>query len=239
MLSSHFTLHFPGKNDMSKKDEYRTGGSSILIVDFQPIVREGLVSLISKCKGLKVCAEAENAHEAMEIIKNLKPDMAIIDIALKGTNGIELIEMIKQQYPDLHILVFSIHDESFYAERVLKAGANGYVMKNESLKEIKKAIQEVLEGKIYLSEKISAKIMYKSLCSENNGYSSPIELLSNRELEVFRLIGKGFSTRRIADKMNLSSRTVEAYRSHIKGKLMLKNGEELLQQAIYWVQNQC
>jgi len=216
----------------SGKDESR-----ILIVDFQPIVRLGLIHLINNSKGLKVCGEAENAHEAMELIKVQKPDMAIIDISIKGINGIKLIENIKQQYPDFPILVFSMLDESFYAERLLKTGANGYLMKHEALKNIIKAIRCVLFEKYFVSEKVSAKVMYKSLFNRSKSYVTPIELLSNRELEVFRLIGQGYGTRRIAEELYLSARTVEAYRAHIKDKLKLKNGEELLRHAIQWLKN--
>jgi DNA-binding NarL/FixJ family response regulator len=225
---------------MSLARELESGkdGSSILIVDFQPIVRLGLIHLINNSKGLKVSGEAENAHEAMELIKVLKPDLAIVDISIKGVNGIKLIENIRQQYPKFPILVFSMLDESFYAERVLNAGANGYLMKHEALKNIIKAIRCVLFERFFLSDKVSAKVMYKSLFNQSKSYSSPIELLSNRELEVFRLIGRGYGTRRIAEELFLSIRTVETYRTHIKDKLNLKNGEELLQQAIQWVKNE-
>ena len=221
------------KEPESEKDE-----SSILIVDFQPIVRLGLIYLINNSNGLKVCGEAENVHEAMELIKVLKPDIVIVDISIKGVNGIKLIENIRQQYSNLPILVFSMLDESFYAERVLNAGANGYLMKHEALKNIIKAIHCVLFERFFLSDKVSAKVMYKSLFNKSKNHYSSIELLSNRELEVFRLIGRGYGTRRIAEELYLSIRTVETYRKHIKDKLNLKNGEELLRQAIQWVKNE-
>ena len=221
------------KEPESEKDE-----SSILIVDFQPIVRLGLIYLINNSNGLKVCGEAENVHEAMELIKVLKPDIVIVDISIKGVNGIKLIENIRQQYSNLPILVFSMLDESFYAERVLNAGANGYLMKHEALKNIIKAIHCVLFERFFLSDKVLAKVMYKSLFNKSKNHYSSIELLSNRELEVFRLIGRGYGTRRIAEELYLSIRTVETYRKHIKDKLNLKNGEELLRQAIQWVKNE-
>jgi DNA-binding NarL/FixJ family response regulator len=223
---------------LAKEHEFGKDESCILIVDFQPIVRLGLIQLINNSKGLKVCGEAENAHEAMELIKVLKPDLAIIDISIKGVNGIKLIENIRQQYPKFPILVFSMLDESFYAERVLNAGANGYLMKHEALKNIIKAIHCVLFERFFLSDKVSAKVMYKSLFNKSKACCSRMELLSNRELEVFRLIGRGYGTRRIAEELYLSIRTVETYRTHIKDKLELKNGEELLQQAIKWVKNE-
>jgi DNA-binding NarL/FixJ family response regulator len=222
----------------TNEHESENDESSILIVDFQPIVRLGLIQLINNTKGLKVCGEAENAHEALELIKVLKPDMAIVDISIKGVGGIKLIEVIKQKYPNFPILVFSMLDESFYAERVLKAGAIGYLMKHEALKNIINAIRCVLLKEIFISEKISANIMYRALYNKSNGYSFPMQLLSNRELEVFRLIGQGYKTRRIAEKLNISTRTVEAYRMHIKDKLNLNNGEDLLRHAIHWIKNE-
>lgn len=233
-MVSHLT---GGENDMSSARGYESvkDEARILVVDFQPIVRLGLIHLITNSKGLKVCGEAENAHEAIEFIRVLNPDMAIVDISIKGVNGIKLIETIRQQYPPLPILVFSMLDESVYAERVLNAGANGYLMKHEALKNIIKAIRCVLFERFFISEKVSAKVMYKSLFNKSKRYSSPIELLSNRELEVFRLIGKGYGTRRIAAELNMSMRTVETYRTRIKEKCTLKNGEELLQHAIQWI----
>lgn len=222
----------------TNEHESENDESSILVVDFQPIVRLGLIQLINNSKGLKVCGEAENAHEALELIKVLKPDMAIVDISIKGVGGIELIEAIKQRYPNFPILVFSMLDESFYAERVLKAGAIGYLMKHEALKNIIHAIRCVLLKEIFVSEKISANIMYRALYNKSNGYSFPMQLLSNRELEVFRLIGQGYKTRRIAEKLNISTRTVEAYRMHIKDKLNLNTGEDLLRHAIQWIKNE-
>jgi len=224
---------------MSNQYEYGTNGNSILIVDFQPIVREGLKSLIRECEDLKVCAEAENAHETMEVIRRLKPDMVIIDLSIRGVNCIEFIERIKQRYPKLPILVFTMSDESLYAERVFRAGANGYIMKHETLNKVTEAIYKVLRGGIYMSHKIEAKIvMFRTLNHQSKGFPIPIELLSNRELEVFRLIGQGYGTRRIAEKMFISIRTVESYRLHIRKKLKLKNGEELLRQAIQWIKNE-
>jgi len=227
-----------GQGHMSSAGSYGSGDDkrSILIVDFHPIVRLGLASLINGNEGLRVCGEAETSHETMETIKVLKPDMIILDISLKRINGIDLIERINRQHPALPILVFSKFDEEFYAERALRAGARGYIMKHTPLKGILTAIICMLNGQIYLSNKIALKIMNKSLCSRVNSSASPFELLSNRELEVFRLIGNGFGTHRIAEKLFISTRTVEAYRAHIKEKLKLKNGDELLEQAIHWME---
>lgn len=221
------------QHDESPQDEF-----SILIVDFHPIVRLGLTRLINASQGLRVCGEAENAHETMEAIKVLRPDLVILDIYLKGIHGIELVENITRIYPGLSVLVFSKFDESFYAERVLRAGAKGYIMKHLPLKRITEAIRCVLAGRIYLSDKIALRLMKKNLTGQSSDYASPLELLSNRELEVFRLIGKGYSTKRIGEKLFLSVRTVESYRNHVKEKLRLSNSNELLQHAIQWIQNE-
>jgi DNA-binding NarL/FixJ family response regulator len=221
------------EHDKSPEDE-----SNILIVDFHPIVRLGLTRLINASQGLRVCGEAETAHETMEAIKVLRPDLVILDIYLKGIHGIKLIEDITRLYPRLLVLVFSKLDESFYAERVLRAGANGYIMKHLPLKKITEAIRCVLAGKIYLSDKIALRLTKKNLAGQSPNYASPLELLSNRELELFRLIGKGYSTKRIGEELCLSIRTVEAYRNHIKEKLMLSSSNELLQHAIQWIQNE-
>ncbi|MGA1844761.1 MAG: response regulator transcription factor [bacterium] len=225
---------------MSTAESHGSGNNTrgVLIVDFHPIVRLGLANLVNGSEGLRVCGEAETAHETMETIKALRPDLIILDISLKGINGIDLIERINRQYPTLPILVFSKFDEEFYAERALRAGARGYIMKHTPLKGILMAIVCVLNGEIYLSNKIALKIMNKSICSHTNGCASPFELLSNRELEVFRLIGKGCGTRTIAERLFISARTVEAYRAHIKDKLKLKSGDELLQQAIHWMKSE-
>jgi len=223
---------------LAEHEESPEDGSSILIVDFHPVVRLGLTRLINASQGLRVCGEAETAHEAMEAIKVLRPDLVILDIYLKGIHGIELIENITRLYPKLLVLVFSKFDESFYAERVLRAGAKGYIMKHLPLKKITEAIRCVLAGKIYLSDKIALRLIKKNLGGRSPDYASPLELLSNQELKVFRLIGKGYSTKRIGEKLFLSVRTVEAYRNHIKEKLKLSSSNELLQYAIQWIQNE-
>ena len=223
---------------LDKVNEHENRIRKILIVDAHPVVRLGLTHLINNSSNLVVCGEAENTHEAYEIIRVLNPDMAIVEISFRGLSGIELIERIKQQYPNFPILVFSTLDESFYAERVIQAGAQGYIMKHEPLKKVLETIYKILRKEIYVSEKIAVRIMHRSIYNRSLGESSPLELLSNRELEVFRLLGQGFGTRRIAKKLFLSVKTIEAYRAHIKDKLKLKNGDDLLQQAIHWVQSE-
>jgi DNA-binding NarL/FixJ family response regulator len=220
----------PSKSEKSK--------TSILIVDDHPIVRQGLAELINQEDDLIVCGQAEDAHQAMQEIKALKPDMAIVDISLKETSGMELIKDIKAQYPNLTVLALSMHDESLYAERALRAGAKGYIMKAEATENVVTAIHRVLSGQIYVSDKIAARILRKFAGSGPDLGASAIESLSDRELEVFCLIGQGYGTRQIADRLHLSIKTIESYRAHIKEKLNLADAGELLQYAIQWVSTQ-
>jgi DNA-binding NarL/FixJ family response regulator len=206
----------------------------ILIVDDHPIVRQGLTELINQEEDLMVCEQAEDAAEAMGIIKKLKPDMAIVDISLKETSGMELIKDIKVKHPNLVILALSMHDESLYAERALRAGAKGYVMKAEATEKVVTAIRKILSGQIYVSDKMAAKMVRKLVGGGPDVGVSAIERLSDRELEVFRLIGQGFGTRQIAERLHLSIKTIETYREHIKEKLNLADASELLQYAIQW-----
>jgi DNA-binding NarL/FixJ family response regulator len=209
--------------------------SNILIVDDHPIVRQGLAELINHENDLTVCAQAEDANQAMKAVKELKPDMAIVDISLKETSGMELIKDLKTQYPNLPVLTLSMHDESLYAERALRAGARGYIMKAEATEKVIKAIRKILSGEIYISDKMASKMMRKLVSGNSEINASPVELLSDRELEVFQLIGKGFGTRQIAERLYLSIKTIETYRAHIKEKLNLADSAELLQYAIQWV----
>jgi DNA-binding NarL/FixJ family response regulator len=215
-----------------KTDETR---AKILVVDDHPIVRKGLENLINYEKDLMVCQQVEDAHEAMKAIDKLKPDIVIVDISLKDKNGLELIKSIKIQHPDLPILALSMHDESLYAERVIRAGAKGYIMKQQATENIVKAIRKVLKGQPYLSDRMTAKMMYKLVGRKKEKTEASItELLSDRELEVFLLIGKGYGTRQIANRLHLSVKTIESYRAHIKEKLSLSSATELLQYAIQW-----
>jgi len=224
----------PTQKNQNKPDQ---NAAKVLIVDDHPIVRQGLSELIDQETDLKVSAQAENANQALNAIKETPPDIAIVDIALKETSGIELIKDIKAQYPQLPVLVLSMHDESLYAERVLRAGAKGYIMKQEATEDVITAIKKVLEGRIYLSRKMTEKMMSK-LVGRTQEPTSPVERLSDRELEVFLLIGQGHSTRQIADKLFLSIKTIETYRAHLKEKLDLESSAKLLQYAIQWVASQ-
>ena len=208
--------------------------AKIIIVDDHPIIRQGLAELINHEKDLVVCGEAEDAPEAMDAIKKLNPDLIIVDISLKKKNGVELIKDIKSQYPDLPILTLSMHDESLYAERALRAGAKGYVMKAEATEKVISAIHKILNGQLYVSSKIAEKMMYKLVGGRPTFGGSTLDNLSDRELEVFLLIGQGHGTSQIAEKLFLSIKTIETYRAHIKEKLNLTNGAELLQYAIQW-----
>jgi len=208
--------------------------TQILIVDDHPIVRQGLSELINHESDLMVCGQAEDAPQAMAMIKSLGPDVVIVDISLKETSGMELIKDIKAIYPNISILALSMHDESLYAERALRAGAKGYVMKSVAVERVVDAIRQIISGRIYVSEKMTAKMMRKMVGAGPNVGVSAIEKLSDRELEVFSLIGGGNSTRRIAQRLHLSVKTIETYRAHIKEKLNLTDATELLQYAIQW-----
>jgi len=208
--------------------------TKILIVDDHPIVRKGLTQLINQETNLTVCGEAEDAPKALEAITNLKPDLVIVDISLKGIDGIELIKKIKMRYSNLTVLVISMHDESFFAERALRAGARGYIMKQEAGEKMMEAIRKVLNGEIYVSEKIGLKMLEKFIDAKPDKMCSPLETLSDRELEVFQLIGQGLETRQVAKELHVSIKTIESYRAHIKEKLKIKTSTELLRYAIRW-----
>ncbi len=210
----------------------------VLLVDDHPILRAGLRRLIDAEADMTVCGEAEDGPRAFDLVGTLQPDVAVIDISLKGSNGIELIKNLKARYPDLPTLILSMHDESLYAERALRAGSRGYIMKEEAIEQVLTAIRKVLGGEIFLSEKMKSKMLQQMATGKGKVVSSPIETLTDRELEVFRLIGEGHSTRQIAGQLHLSVRTVEAYREYIKAKLNLKNATELVQHAFHWVHHE-
>jgi len=206
----------------------------IIIVDDHPLFRKGLVQLIdSTDDGLAVCGEASDAAEALGAIRQLKPDMAIVDLSLPGANGIELIKNIRAEFPKLPILVLSMHDESLYALRALRAGAQGYVMKQEALEKVIGAIRGVFAGRPYLSPDMSAKLI--SSFATGKGESNLTDKLSDRELEILELIGKGRDVREIAKLLHLSPKTVETHRAHIKEKLNLANARQVARYAVQWI----
>lgn len=209
----------------------------VLIVDDHPIVRQGIAQLINQEADLSACCEAGNAQEALDIIERDMPDILLVDISLGGISGIELVKILKSRHPKIPALVISMHDESLYAERALRAGARGYIMKQEATEKMLAAIRQVTRGDIYLSERMQAKILQRVLGSDDSGLS-PIDLLSDRELEVFRLIGHGFATRHIARELNRSVKTVETHRAHLKDKLGLKNAAELTRYAVQWIEQE-
>ena len=210
----------------------------VLLVDDHPLVREGLVNLISQQSDLQICGEAGNEPQALELIRTIQPHVAIVDISLESGSGIELIKSIKALFPAVTVLVLSMHDESLYAERALRAGARGYVMKREAAKKVIEAIRCVLAGQLYVSDKIAALMAEKFVKGGPSATASPIEQLSNRELEVFQLLGLGQNTRQIADHLHVGFKTVQAYCARIKEKLNLANATELLREAIRWHESQ-
>jgi len=206
----------------------------IVIVDDHPLFRKGLEQLVHSDGAFAVCGEAGNAAEAMDVIRKLDPDLAIVDLSLPGANGIELIKNIRAEFPKLPILVLSMHDESLYALRALRAGAEGYVMKHEAMANVIQAIHEVFSGRPYLSPAMAAQVITKFTRS-SEGESDATDRLSDRELETLELIGKGNDVRQIAKLLHLSPKTVETHRAHIKEKLQLKNAREVARFAVQWV----
>jgi DNA-binding NarL/FixJ family response regulator len=207
----------------------------IVIVDDHPLFRKGLEQLINSEDGFAVCGEAESAAQAMDVLRKVKPDLAIVDVSLPGTNGIELIKNIRAEFPRLAILVLSMHDESLYALRSIRAGAQGYVTKQEALANVMNAIHEVLEGRPYLSRAMSAKLITSYAIKGAGDGAAVADKLSDRELEILELIGKGHEVREIAKELHLSPKTVETHRAHIKEKLKLGNARQVARFAVQWV----
>jgi DNA-binding NarL/FixJ family response regulator len=208
----------------------------ILIVDDHPLVRAGLAQLIGDCPDLEVCAEAADMAEALKQIDSTNPDLAIIDLSLAGGSGLDLIEHIKSRNGNILMLVASMHDEMLYAERVLAAGARGYINKQEAQESIIRAIRQVLSGKVYLSEAMTERML--SGMVDAGPEKRDIDSLSNRELQVFELIGQGVPSGQIASQLNLSIKTIETHQAHIKQKLGLGSAHELNQRAIRWTMDQ-
>lgn len=206
----------------------------IFLVDDHPLVREWLTNLIHQQSDLIVCGEAETASQALLGIAESEPDLAVVDISLEGTSGIELIKSVRALRPPVPIIVLSMHDEDLYAERALRAGARGYIMKRETATRIIVAIRQVLQGKLYLSERLMASFAEKFVDGRVPAGRPSVDLLSNRELEVFQLLGQGYETRQIAERLQVSMKTVQAFCARIKEKLDLGNATELLREAIRW-----
>jgi DNA-binding NarL/FixJ family response regulator len=208
--------------------------SRVFVVDDHPIVRQGLALLVNREPDLTVCGEAEDAHTAIQSVITAKPDILVLDISLNGPDGLDLLKNIRSRHPELPVLILSMHDESIYAERALRAGAQGYIMKQEATDKVLVALRRILAREIYVSERIANRMLQHYIGSPAAGKSSSIADLTDRELEVFRLIGEGHSTRQIAEELHISVKTVESYQAHIKEKLSLRSARELVQHAIQW-----
>lgn len=205
----------------------------IYLVDDHPMVRERLAQMINHEPDLVVCGEAIDGPQAMEAVNSILPDLVVTDISLKASHGLELIKNIKAVQPGIPILVVSMHDESLYAERVLRAGAKGYITKQEATTKVLVAIRTVLGGQIYVSDQIIARLLNRTASGPAFG-ASPVEALADRELEVFQLIGRGMNTREISQELKIGAKTVETYRARIKEKLNIETGSELIREAIRW-----
>ncbi|MFA6561196.1 MAG: response regulator transcription factor [Verrucomicrobiia bacterium] len=222
----------------SKKMRAVRSRTRVLLVDDHPVLVEGLSLIINNEEDLEVCGHAVDAGGALELAGSLKPDLVIVDISLKDSDGIQLLKNLKARYPELLTLVLSLHDEALYAERALRAGAGGYVMKQSPLVMVLTAIRKVLDGGIYVSDKIAHHMLAQASGSKLMRDVSPIERLSDREREVFRKIGQGLGTKEIAEQLHLSFKTVETYRAHIKMKLQIANAAEMIQKATLWVKEE-
>lgn len=208
----------------------------IFIVDDHPLLRRGLAELINREPDMVFCGEAEDSPSAIKAISQLKPDLVIVDISLKGYNGIELIKNIKAFDPKIQVLVLSMHDESIYAMRVLKAGAKAYVMKQEVVDKVMEAVRRIRAGKVFVSERVASRMLDQVVVGGDPAPDSPVDLLSDRELEIVNMIGSGLPTREIAAKLHISIKTVESHRARIKEKLNLQNAIQLVQFCVRWVE---
>jgi DNA-binding NarL/FixJ family response regulator len=210
----------------------------ILIVDDHPVFRRGMAALLQENEEFAVCAEAEDAKSALDAMRQSAPDLVLMDISMPGTNGIEIIKLMLAEQPQLAILIVSMHDESLYAMRALRAGAKGYVMKAEAQTQVVEALRKVLAGGVYVSPQYSERLIYKIISSPENESGSPVDMLSDRELEVLQLIGKGTSTGGIASELHLSIKTIETHRARIKEKLGFHDGAEMVRFAVEWAAHQ-
>jgi DNA-binding NarL/FixJ family response regulator len=210
----------------------------ILLVDDHPVLRKGLVRLIDSKDEFSVCGEASTARDASELIRKLGPDLVIVDISLPGTSGIELTKTIRAEFPELPVLILSMHEEAVYATRALRAGAMGYIVKQDAIENIAAALRDVLNGRRYLSPVIAAQIHENGPGGQSNATDDPVALLTDREFEIFELIGKGHEVREISDALGVSPKTVETHRTNIKEKLRLKNSRQVARLAVQWLGQQ-
>lgn len=208
----------------------------IVLIDDHPIMRHGLAQLIRAEDGLDVIGEAGSAREGLEVVGNLKPDLAVIDLTLPDKNGLELVKDIRALHPSTLCIVLSMHDETLYGERALRAGARGYVMKEEAADHLVTAIHKIISGGLYVSESLNAR-MLEQVTGTARSKATGMEALTDRELEILALIGKGVATKIIAAQLSISARTVEAHRAHIKEKLGMTDGAALVRYAVQWVES--
>ena len=221
-------------SSQNKKPAGRTGPTKILIVDDHPLVRLSLREFIRREKDLEVCGEAEDREQALAAVVAHKPHLAIVDLTLKSSNGMELIKDLRERHPEVQILVLSMHDETIHAERAIRAGARGYITKQEATTKVLVAIRQILAGEIYWSERAAARVASKIAGPAGGVGALPVDCLTDRELQVFEMIGSGQSTRQISAALHIDVSTVETYRARIKDKLNLKDALALLQYAIRW-----
>jgi DNA-binding NarL/FixJ family response regulator len=233
MIAIHDVI--PARPALCKTD---TRKSTVFIVDDQPLVREWFAGVINRQSDLQICGEAAGSFEALELINDLRPDVVVVEIALGGGSGIQLIRDLRSTAPDVAVIVHSMHDESLYAERAFRAGARGYVMKREATKNVLEAIRCVLDGRPYISERTISVMADRLVEGQVPESGSRVDLLSNRELEVFQLLGCGRTSRQIAEQMRISFRTVQTFCARLKVKLKVKDATELLLEAIRWQDGQ-
>ncbi len=211
--------------------------SKVFLVDDHPLVREHLTALLQRETDLEVCGEAGEGPAALSLIEKQKPDLVILDISLKRSHGLELLKDLKGLHPNLPVLVLSMHDEALYAERALRAGARGYITKEEASVDVLSAVRKVLAGEVYLSSRMATRMVQKMAGGQTNATAAPEDMLTDRELQVFQMIGGGMGTREISEELRVGIKTVESYRARIKEKLHLGDTNELLRHAIQWVRD--
>jgi DNA-binding NarL/FixJ family response regulator len=212
------------------------GPRRLLIVDDHPVFRHGIAQLIGRVPDVTICGEADNAKSALDAMRRSNPDVALVDVSLPGTNGIELLKMMLTERPQLIVLMVSMHDESIYALRALRAGAKGYLMKTQAAENLIEALRKVLGGGLYVSPELGERLVFKVIQGSESDMGSPVDKLSDRELEVLNYFGRGKTTREVAETLHLSVKTIETHRAHIKEKLGFKDAEEMLRFAVEWLE---
>ena len=216
-------------------DQVEKNRKKIVLVDDHPVLRKGLARLIDSKEGFVVCGEASSAIDAMAVIREQKPHLAVVDIGLPGASGIDLTKSIRAEFPDVPVLILSMHDDALYATRALRAGATGYIVKQDAIDNITTALEETLDGRRYLSPGIAEQLQTDGVGDEPRSSHDLIDQLTDRELEIFHFIGKGSDVREIAEALNVSPKTVETHRTNIKEKLKLKNARQVARVALQWV----